>query len=143
MMGWITDILKGLPLSAILKENLEKLEAEHGRLESELQRTKADLALANETNKMLTDRVNKAQEDEHLEEIEEKILLVLSGLHGQKHVNGDVIANHLQIDMTRAEFYLSKLQKDQFISAAYSYMNPTSYKLADRGNEYVVKNNLV
>ena len=142
-MGWITDILKELPLSAILKEKIEKLEAEHGRLESELQRTKADLALANDTNKMLTDRVNKAQEGEHLGEIEERILLVLSGLHGQQHVNGDVIVNHLQINMTRAELYLSKLQKDQFISAAYSYMNPTSYKLAHRGNEYLVRNNLV
>jgi predicted transcriptional regulator len=133
-MGWITDLLKEIPLSAVLKDELGKLEAEH-------ERTKRDLKEANDENLRLKETLKKFESRDQLEDTEIKILVSL--VHKGGRLTTELVAIHLQIDVTRAQYFLTSLTEAEFISAAHSSVAATSYQLVHRGYEYLVRNNLV
>ena len=61
-MGLLTDIAKEIPISAVLKEKIEALEAENGALKTEVAILKDDLREAQAANKSLLDEINRIRE---------------------------------------------------------------------------------
>lgn len=56
-MGWITDVLKEVPLSAVLKERLTQKEAEHKDLKADHGKAQAELVVLRPENQVLKARV--------------------------------------------------------------------------------------
>jgi predicted RNase H-like nuclease (RuvC/YqgF family) len=72
-MGWLADILQELPVSAALRIKLEKIEAEHEKLETELQQTKEEKAwLKAEVERL------KGAEQNSLDNTKERMLKALN-----------------------------------------------------------------
>ncbi len=79
---------------------------------------------------------------ETLDEVEIGILKLLSHT-GEEDAPADLIAFQLKISDVKAKYFLKRLEDAKYIHAAHSYLEATRYRLAHRGNEYLVKNNLV
>lgn len=62
-MGFLTDILKEVPLSAVLKEKVATLEDKYASLETELAIKKDDLRAAQSENQKLQAEIVKLKEE--------------------------------------------------------------------------------
>jgi len=134
-MGIITDILKELPLNAVLRDKLQELEkkfdalgAENNKLKEENQKLKTKLEELTKTN------------GGKLSEPEEKILWLLSSC---EKLIPEAIASKLGLNLTKTECYLERMRK-KYVSA-YDYCNgrPSEYVLIQKGREYLIENNLI
>jgi response regulator of citrate/malate metabolism len=134
-MGILTDILKELPLSAVLRERLQELEKRYDRLEEENRKLKDE-------NCELKKKLHDVTGVDKLDEIEEKILVFLSS--SNQELTAQMIASDLGLNLTRVEYYLRKMWEAKLVfSNDYSTGRPSEYYLAQKGREYLVKNNLL
>ena len=78
-MSLLSDILKEIPLSAVLKEKIASIENENAQLKTEIAILKDDLREARKKNERLkTENERVSQTPEALDEEKERILKVLS-----------------------------------------------------------------
>lgn len=134
-MGWITDILKEVPLSAVLREKLSDVEREVNALKQVNEKLL-------EENARLKQELCPPKEDLGLSDIETQILVLLSQAMG--YVMLDRMGLMLKLSPTKSAYYTSKLHDDGYISSPMVIMDAVmSYKLSQKGREYLVKNNLV
>src|SRR5277367_1937149 len=98
-MGWITDLLKEIPLSAILKEKLEDLETQHQALKSERDDLHRQLEHAKKEIQASEQKLKKTEKRYDLHETEIEILKLLAKISNREHGRGsaDFIANHLKV----------------------------------------------
>ncbi len=78
-----------------------------------------------------------------LDELEIKILLLLSELKGNDTAGATVIANLFEISEAKAKYYLDELVRKKYALAYLTIGKPRDYSLAHKGREYLVKNNLI
>lgn len=134
-MGILTDILKELPLSAVLRERLQELEKRYEQVEEENKKLRDE-------NHELKKRLQDVTGADKLEEIEEKILVLLSS--SNQELTAQIIGSNLELNLTKVEYYLKKMQNAQIVfSHDYYTGRPSEYYLAQKGREYLVKNNLL
>jgi len=133
-MGLITDILKGMPVNAVLQEKIQGLEKKYEELEAENARLKDE-------NRELKSKLEGLTSSDELCENEVKILTLLS-LHNQEFT-AEQIARELSLNLTKTEYYLEKMWKKQVYSHDYSNERPSEYYLAQGRREYLVMNDLI
>jgi hypothetical protein len=134
-MGWITDILKEVPLSAVLREKLSDVEREVTAL-------KQENATLREENARLKLELRPPIESAGLSDIETQILILLSLERG--YVMPEKMSFMLKLSPTKSDYYTSKLHDDGYISCPPLIMDGIMrFKLSQKGREYLVKNNLV
>jgi len=133
-MGIFTDIIKGIPVNAIQREKLEELEKKYDELEAE------NIQLKDEIQK-LKDKVKELTSSDELCEIEVNILKLLSS--SGRELTAEVIAREIGINLTKTEYYLEKMWRQYVNSHDWSNSRPSEYYLAQKGKEYLVKNDLV
>jgi predicted nuclease with TOPRIM domain len=131
-MGIITDILKEIPVSAVLRDKLQELEKKYEELEVENTQLKGE-------NQKLKSKVKELTSSDELCEDEVKILKLLSS--GQK-LPANMIAHILSLSLTKTEYYLGKMY-DQYVSAGHFVGMHSQYSLIQKGREYLVENDLV
>ena len=141
-MGLISDILKDIPLSANLQEKLRTLEAKFAALETENAILKDDLRKAQVENKRLKAEIDRATPKPDLDESMRRILAVLA--QQSEAVDTDTLVRALQLHPTKLEYYLHKLEEDEYIYGNHYYTGyPSEYGLNQKGREFVIENKLL
>ena len=133
-MGFILDILKDIPVNAVLRDKLQQLEKKYEELEAENTQLKGE-------NKRLKSHVKELTSDEELCEIEVHILKLLSST-GQE-LTAERIARSLGLNLTKTNYYLEKMRDHYVYSHDYINERPSEYYLIQKGRDYLVECDLV
>lgn len=133
-MGIITDILKEIPLGAVLREKLQELEKKYSELETENTKLK-------EKNRKLTSRLEELTKTSELSENEIRILVLLSST--KQPLIPEMIAGNLGLSLTKTEYYLERMWNKYLYSHDYTTDRPSEYYLLQKGREYLVENDLI
>jgi len=133
-MGIITDIIKELPISAILRDKLQELERKYDALEVENAKLK-------EENQYLKTKLEEITSTGKLSDLEVKILLLLSS--SNRELTAEMIASRLGLNLTKTEYYLERIYNKYVYSHDYYTGRPSEYYLMQKGREYLVENDLI
>jgi predicted nuclease with TOPRIM domain len=140
-MGLFTDILKGLPENAVLRDKVTDAEKRYAALETENAILKDDLRDAKAEIKELKNQIEKLTHKVDLDNIEVEILKAISA---HESLEVEEIASLLKLPLQRVKFHLHKLVELRYISAPFSpFGGPSAYHLEYNGREYLVQNNLL
>ena len=133
-MGIIIDILKELPLNAVLRDKLQKLEKKYDDLEAENNKLKKE-------NRDLKKKLKEFTDTNELNENEVKILLLLSSAN--QELTANMIASSLDLNLTKTEYYLERMYKEYVYSHDYCNGRASEWYLIQKGKEYLIKNDLL
>ena len=136
-MGLFTDILKGLPENAVLRDKVAEAEKRYGALETENSILKDDLRDAKaEIAKLKKQTEESTRKDLNLNETEITILRVFDKTSGP--VEDEVIASHCGLKFQVTKFHLERLENSGCVSSYGGF-----YSLSHKGREYLISNNLI
>ena len=132
-MGFILDIIKDIPVNAVLRDKLQQLEKKYEELEAENTQLKDE-------NQRLKIKVKKLTSSDELCENEVNILKLLSS---RPKADAIIIAGLLGLSLTKTKYYLEKMKKQYVYSHDYTNEKPSQYYLSQKGRAYLVENDLV
>jgi chromosome segregation ATPase len=146
-MGFITDLLKDIPLSAVLRERLAEadqkvsaLEAQVRKLETESTQLRATVKQKDAEIERLLAQTQK-QQTAGLAEIEKRILLMLAS---EGSIGEGDIAKRLGVGQHVADHHLEKLEDAQMIWAEKAtYGVPLCWQLMRPGRDYLIEHGLL
>ena len=153
-MGFITEMLQELPLSAVLKARLEGLEKDYSTLQTERDIVKSENVRMQTDNQALRRQLQQChaenqrldqelkKRDSHGLTLDGHSEVILSLLCSRDTAEVKQIAETLGIHPVEAEHALDKLLKTQHVDAHYNMIYPTKYSLAEKGRDYVVTHKL-
>src|SRR2546421_12473495 len=101
-MGALFDLLKDIPLSAVLKEKIATFESENAALKTEIAILKDDKRKLQAENKRLKHEIEKLTHTYTPSEIEVKILTRIA--KRQDCNSAELLAGYLRTDLTRVEY---------------------------------------
>ena len=153
-MGIIANFLKGIPLSAVLRERVKLSKQKYELLEGENSVLKDRVAKLEQENVELRAQIPAIPSDD-LSDDDKKMLTRL--LHAWNDHTGDpyrepvvendvnALARHLGMDRNTAHYHLDRLEKRGLVhrtvsAARYGYS--CWWLLTERGRAYVVENGL-
>jgi chromosome segregation ATPase len=140
-MSWITDLLKEVPLSAVLKEKIATIEAKYAATETENAILKDDLRDAKaEIAKLKKQAEELAHTDDDLHETERDLLTAIAEL--DKDARGDILAAALKLHPQRADFHLHKLKESGYVGSV-SFGDSPRYYLHQKAREYLISHGLI
>jgi hypothetical protein len=142
-MGFLTDLLKDIPLSANLQEKLRTLEAKYAAVETENAILKDDKRKLEAENKRLKQEIESLTHTDDITEIERKILALFGDPNGDHTAEG--IVEELRLHPTKVDYYLEALVNKRYIRQAgvYAVSEPIPYYIEQKGREYLIENNLI
>ena len=139
----ITDILKEIPLSAVLREkiiDLEKTMSEKDAKIKELEISLQNASLIIEQQTQKTKKLENFSQDTSLEENEIKIILFLANTKEDRRTSENM-SRSLKINLQVIKFHLEELKKYNFIK--YKPYFPSSWYLTQEGRRYLIENKLI
>lgn len=147
-MGFF-DFVKDIPHIAVLKEKITTLEAktasaetENAILKDDLREAKIEIQNLKDENKRLKDEIDTLTQPTDLDETLVKILIYLGQPNRDNYAQS--IAAALEVNPTRLAYYLGELEKQKYLSSVRPMRTrPTSYKLTQKGREFLVTNDLI
>jgi DNA-binding MarR family transcriptional regulator len=142
-MGALFDLLKEIPLTAVLKEKIANFEAEKASLKQENASLKDDLRKAKTEIVNLKNEIQNFTHTDGFHETEIEILVYLAdeeALHFR-----DSMAINLQLNHARLDYFLEKLKNREYISwvGGSSVGEAIRYFLTPKGRDYLFNNNLI
>ena len=141
-MGWIIDLLKDVPLSAVIREQLASAEKKITSLESENANLQSQVHELRQEIQRRDDVIQKEKPHNNLlDEIKIKILMFLSN-QGDR-VTADQIAYALTFGSQIVIFHLKELKDNHMISDSHTMNAPTKWLLAHEGRRYLIENKLI
>ena len=146
MSSWIADLVKDIPLSTVLKEKLETVQAKVDTLETERDILSANLRskesevdqLKREINDLKHELEIASAQPDRLHENAEKILKVFAS-HNESRISQEQVAAYAGVPSVQFEYYWDDLKEQKFIewvsgnTRGYHY-----YSLTQRGRKYVM-----
>ena len=127
-MGWIADLLKEIPSAARYKAELETMEKENASLKSQVKDLQQEIQRRD-------DEVQKTQSGQRLEEVREKILLLLAK-------SGDAtvteISQSMKIEVQLTNFHLHELLTNEFVHRPGPYAMSERWSIGQEGRRYLV-----
>ncbi len=132
-MGMITDILKELPLNAVLRDKLQTLEKKYDGLEAENDKLKKE-------NRDLKEKLGEFTDTSELDELEVKILILLSSTN--REFTANMIGSSLDLSLTKTEYYLERMYNEYVCSRDWTN-RPSDWYLIQKGRGYLIKNDLL
>lgn len=139
----ILDLLKEVPLSAVLREKIISLESENKSLKEENTVLKAKLEESEQQRRTLEQQVEQKLIESHgsrLDEVKEKIFTNLS-----KHsdLTEEQISGYLSISVQLAKFHLEELKKKGMVSDFYAMESPVYWSIDQNGRSYLFAHGLL
>ncbi|MDQ3816432.1 MAG: hypothetical protein M3362_01925 [Acidobacteriota bacterium] len=143
-MSLLSDILKEIPLSAVLREKISALEEENASLKTENAILKDDLRHLHQEMQKLSENANANPPALNLEETMEKILVILAQNDERKTKN--TLARALRLTVPRVEYYLHILEEHNYIYGIHIPLGtgePSPYHLTQQGRAFLIEKNLI
>lgn len=140
-MGFITDILKDIPVNAVLREKLKDFEKKHEELEAEITKLKGENKKLVDENQQLKSELKELTNIGELGEDETKILRLLA--MSERELTDEEIAGKLGFQLVKTKYYLERMWREYICSYDYVNGRPSEYYLIQKGREYLIKNNLI
>ena len=143
-MGWITDLLKEYPALSVAKERLALAQEKYDALEAENKELKNQVETLENENAALKEQLSGLQPKGEgiLEDIEIEILKLLGSGYGLELPAG-VIAQRLNISVPKAEYYLQRLNENEYVYFPIIMGQEPEYSLDQKGREFLVRNDLI
>ena len=145
-MGWITDLLQELPLSAIQRERLSLAEQKYALLETK----QSDIEVDNKTLRLNIEKaeieiqnlkkLTEKSHSNHLEKVKEEMLQLLAA---NPDVTEEQLSRAMNIGTQLVMFHLAELENTSLVHGSYSAIEPTSWSLAHEGRAYLVTHGLL
>lgn len=152
-MGFITDLLKDIPLSAVLKERLAIAEKEMSSLRDQIVN-------------LTTENASLRQKIGYLESEKFNLVETIHQLRGQKNtisdlehnilklfneylkISLDTVSHKLSLDEIKSEYFLNELLKKKLLTIQYEKephrRKPVAlYLPTQAGREYMIKNKII
>jgi chromosome segregation ATPase len=142
-MGWLTELLKEIPLSTVLREKLVAVEAKHSELEDENARLKDDLREAKAEIKTLEKRIAELTYADDLPAVEIEILKLLADGREPKR---QVLARKFNLHFQRLKYHFERMTLEGYISHIQTRVSTGMedvYFLEHRGRDYLSRKNLL
>ncbi|MDT5062145.1 MAG: hypothetical protein QOH63_2604 [Acidobacteriota bacterium] len=140
-MGILFDLLKEVPLSAVLKEKITTFEQEIAALKDENATLKDDNRKFQAENKKLKEEIQSLTHTDDFHETEIKILAYLAS---EDTINfKDSMLIGLKLNQTRLDYFLHLLSEKEYIYYDGTYISEGEYQLTQKGREFLFKNNLI
>jgi len=149
-MGILSDLLKEIPLSGVLKERVALLEQKYGSMETELALKEGDLRRVQSENQKLQaevvklkEEINRLTHEETPDEAEVKILTYLAKSGGSAQT-GD-ITRSVELHAIVVKKSIGTLREQGLITPTYLRRTQmiTGYKLTQTGLEYAIDHGLI
>jgi predicted nuclease with TOPRIM domain len=142
-MGTFDELLKGLPINAVLREKLEAIEAKHAALETEVAILKDDKRRLETENQKLKEQIKILTHIDNLDPTQEKILLTLTNPDSEH--DEKALCQHLNQNPARVKYHLNELTRINYI---YGVSVPglsmaTVYHITGNGITYLYKKSLI
>jgi predicted nucleic acid-binding Zn-ribbon protein len=141
-MGWLTDLLKEIPISAVLKEKLVAAESKHSEVEDENARLRDDLRHAKAQIKTLETRIAALTDVDDLTEVEIQILRLLAD---HRELKEESLCRKFQLHPQRLRLHFERLLREGYISHVETPVSTgidDVYFLEHNGREYLSRKNL-
>jgi hypothetical protein len=139
-MSLLSDILKDIPLSAVLREKISAIETENAQLKTEIAILKDDLRQAQAENQRLK---NTLQELAHVEELDESKILILKALAKYPVILAPEFYSVVQMERVQLDYHLQQLLELQYVLRRKPQITrPARYSLSQKGRQYVLENQL-
>jgi hypothetical protein len=147
LMGIFTDLLKEVPLSAVLKEKLLDAEAKYAASETQVSLLEIDLKKANiqikelqAENQRLKDEINTfSQAPPELHETAQKILRVFAS-HNVDRLGKNALLNLVQANQIEVNYYLDELEENGYLEpAGFNRGEGGAYRLGQKGRKYLME----
>lgn len=148
-MGFITDILKDIPLSAVIREKLidaEKkitvFEKQNKELVSQLEKATHKIQSLEKLNQKLQGATY--QEEEKLDKVTEQILQQF--FETDRELSSEYFVSTLSLKINVVKYHFDILIDNGYIdhaSTSRSFItnqSSTTYSIAQKGREYIIKN---
>jgi len=140
-MGLVTDIIKGLPLTAVMDEKIKKLEKDVSKIENERDTLRERCSALEKENGDLRSQIQSILSPrQRRSSIEENVLSYLWNKDAQYAVN---VGRVLQMVEDMAAFHLEELEKAELVHCHISMINPPTYTLTQEGKRYLIDKGLV
>lgn len=140
-MSVLADILKEIPLSAILKEKVATIEAENATLKTENAVLKDDLREAKTQLVKLGKRIEELANNPDLDETD-VLLLKEIALANESEASAEYVANKVNLKPTVVELRLRRLTDTDYV-IAWSIGGSDCFSLQPKSRAYLIKNNLI
>jgi predicted transcriptional regulator len=140
-MGLVTDIIKGLPLTAVMDEKIKTLEKEISKIENERDGLRARCSSLEKENADLRTQIQAVLAPrQRRSSIEEDILGYLWNKDAQYAVD---VGRVLSMVKDKAAFHLDELEKAELVHCQINMFNPPRYVLTQEGKRYLLDKGLV
>jgi len=138
-MSLLTDILKEIPISAILKEKITDIEAKYAAVDTENAILKDDLRHARDEIAELKNRIEAlTHKEQDLEDFEIDILLHVAQCH-ISNATAEFMALGFEGSKPRLEYHLQKLWLADYLQSPYIDDHGAHYQPSPKGLELLVK----
>jgi len=145
-MGFITDLLKDVPLSAVIKEKLISAEKEILILQTENKNLKISLEQKNKEIERLNQVINSFNEGQSIKKLNDKEYKILKYFYDRnEEITIGRIAQNLSIEIRVVEYHVEKLLQSGFIELTKAETNwipkePAKYGIKQQGRAYIIEN---
>jgi len=141
-MGILTDILKELPLSAVLREKLQELEKRYDQLEKENRKLKAENGSLRQSMDELTQRLSQLEHDSAPSKLSQVALAILdvyrqrdkTKLFKEAEIIQALNFGKIQIESAIDELKNTDMIRPTMISHDYGVL----YSLTEKGKKYLI-----
>ena len=140
-MGALFDLLKEVPLSAVLKEKIAAMEAENGALSTENAILKDDNRKLQAEIIKLKDEIERLTHTFDLDEPKKSILVLLAKHDGSLTIHDLEFLSEIQ--RIHLDYHLHELAKHDFVGISKPLFGHISVSLHPLGTAFIVKNNLI
>ena len=149
-MSWITDFLKEIPLSAVLKEKIgiiedkyAAMETQNSILEGDLRKAYAQITQLQHENQRLLDRIEKVTHKE-VEDAELKLLKLIADLSEQSETWESVVKPESGLSNARFEYHVHNLEEAGYVSSNVSHRDYGSlYSLTQMGRRFLISKDML
>ena len=141
-MGWLSDALKEIPLSAVLKEKIAAIEDKYAAAETENAILKDDLRQGKAEIAKLKKQIEELTHKDDLDEIERELIKLVARDVQTNGKPAKVYAGLLNLSPDLAQVYLDALCDKDYLSG-FGLNGDTFYSLRPKARTYILKNKLL
>jgi DNA-binding transcriptional ArsR family regulator len=141
-MGWIEDVLKEVPLSAVLKERVALADQKYEACLREVEALKKKVAALERENADLRARIPQRDEEAPLRKETERVLVHMFSAPEMDEREVGAMAEALGMERSVLQYHLDRLNEAGLAHMTGGDIDGVYWALKLKGRQYVVESNL-